>query len=47
MDEIAGLARLGRECLLSGDHDGLRRALDRNFNAEPASLSARPQTHLA
>ena len=32
MDEIAGLARLGRECLLSGDHDGLRRALDRNFD---------------
>jgi galactokinase/mevalonate kinase-like predicted kinase len=33
MDEIAGLARLGRDCLLSGDHDGLRRALDRNFDA--------------
>ena len=31
--EIAGLARLGRECLLTGDHDGLRRALDRNFDA--------------
>ena len=33
MDEIAGLARQGRECLLAGDHDGLRRALDRNFDA--------------
>jgi galactokinase/mevalonate kinase-like predicted kinase len=33
MSEIAGLARTGRECLLSGDHEGLRSALDRNFDA--------------
>jgi glucuronokinase len=33
MDEIAELARRGRECLLAGDHEGLRRVVDRNFDA--------------
>ncbi len=33
MDEIADLALRGRECLLAGDHEGLRRTLDRNFDA--------------
>jgi glucuronokinase len=31
IQEIAELARLGRDCLLAGDHHGLRRALDRNL----------------
>lgn len=33
MDEIAALARSGRDCLVAEDDDGLRRALDRNFEA--------------
>jgi glucuronokinase len=33
MEEIAELARRGRDCLVGGDHEGLRGALDRNFEA--------------
>jgi glucuronokinase len=33
MEEIADLALRGRECLLGGDHAGLGRALDENFEA--------------
>jgi glucuronokinase len=43
MEEIAGLARQGRECLLAGDHDGLRRAHDRNFDARRRLLALDPR----
>jgi galactokinase/mevalonate kinase-like predicted kinase len=43
MDEIAALANEGRDCLMASDHQGLRQALDRNFEARKRLYPLNPR----
>jgi glucuronokinase len=43
VDELSGIAVLGRAALESGDHDRLRRLVDRNFDLRASLFSLRPR----